>query len=113
MTSSMKNFRTAVLTLSATILIVPHAVLAGGGSFGGGKTGPSGGNGSFGMGKGPGTHVVSHRVSSLNSSATTTINSSSGQVTARTVNNLATSRFSTSASRHPANKQKSSPRLLT
>lgn len=89
MNSSMKNFRTVVLTLSVAILIAPQAVLAGGGSFGDGKTGPSGGNGSVGMGKGPGTHVVSHPVSSLNSGATTTINSSSGTVIAPTIHNNA------------------------
>lgn len=89
MTNSIKSL-TAILTLSAAILVVPQAVLAGGGSFGGGKTGPSGGNGSFGMGKGAGSRpVISHPVSSLNSGATATINSSSGQPVAPTIHNNA------------------------
>ena len=93
MKSLMKNFRTVGLTLAATILVVPQAVLAGAGGqphFGGGKSGPSGGNGSFGMGKGP-SDQFSQPVRSINSGAPATINSSSGPVLAHTASNLATS----------------------
>ena len=80
MTSLMKNFRTAILTLSATILVVSQAVAAGGGQGGHahGQSAPS-------------------IQTSLNAplrgvtNNNTTINSSSGPVLARTANNLATS----------------------
>ncbi len=96
MTSSTKIFRTTILTLSAAILVVPQVAFAGGGSFGGGKTGPSSGNGSFGMGKGPGSHVVRQPVSSLISGASTTINSTSSKVIAPTVHNNAGNSVSSS-----------------
>ena len=102
----MKNFRIVVLALSAAILVVPQAVLAGGGSFGGGKSGPSGGNGSFGMGKGVGSRpVVSRPVSSLNPSGTATINSSSGKVIAPTIHKNANNSVVTGGNSMPKSKQ--------